>query len=472
MKRYIKYINKLMIAVLIWTAILVSKSFAAKYTMARGIDFNTRIKLLIDKNYDSSTPDYSIVGFEQAHRYGEDMVDISEDGDSSVLAYIEDNIIYFVSDDDVYLNEDASYMFDKFVNIRYIDLSTLNLTRTKDTSFMFSNCRMLSNLNMDNDDVMKINAMTGMFYNCESLVNLYMHMLNTKNVSDMSSLFYHCINLKNIIIDPAIFRVNKVTNFTDAFRDCLSLKTNFLRKATDIKETDYKKYAIAGDDDEDKEGLFRDIDYDYTFNDTKSDNNKVDLTLKLTEATNSKNAVGSSNQYLVNDAKKKSVVDIATDSEFLEYYSNAKIKNGRLTLSDKLLSESVKELPDDPFADETVDNAAILLSETTFVDKLIPRRKGTSSDIRDIAPSEKVATASNGILRPDFSNMDFDENDKLIQESDVVSKADMQDAEVMESEPSVNIAFIIIGFIVVILIGIIAYYFKNKKDGNDNLAAF
>ena len=468
MKRYCKIFNKLIITVLFCTVILASKSFAAKYTIARGIDFNTRVKLHIDKSLSSSTPDYTIIGFEQSTKYGEDMIDISEDGDSSVLAYIKDNVLYYVADDDVYLNKDASFMFDKFVNMRYVDLSAMNFKKTTDTSFMFSNCKMLTNLNMDSDDIFKLSSMTGMFYNCESMVNLHIFMLNTRGVNDMSNLFYNCRNLKNIYIDPSIFRTSQVNNFTDTFANCESLKTNFLRKAIDIKASEYKKYAIAGNDDENKEGLFRDFDYDYTFNDTKSDNLKVDISAELTEADANTNKYGTYNKNLVNDARVKSNLNIATDSELYEYYSNAKIKNGRLTLSDSLLSQTLEELPDEFF--ETVDNAAILLSETTFVDKLVPKRSGSWSEIvpssdevqgSEISNEEKPTDTGKGILRPNFTDATYDE------ESSESVVAETTEKNGTYSQAELNIVLIILAFIFIVAVGTFTYYFRNKKDDGD-----
>ena len=452
MKNINSKITKIFFLIATFTLVISFNSFAAKYTIANGKDFNMRIKMLIDKSYTSATPDYSVTAFKYSTTIDGQVIDISEDGDNSVLAYIKNNIIYCVSDDDIYLNEDASYMFDKFVNLKQVDLSFLDFSKTNKTKFMFGNCKYLKEINFDGETILKLNEIEGMFFDCQSVVDLNLFMFNTKNVRSMNSLFFNCRNLKNIYIDPNNWSVKNTTNFNKTYFNCALLKTNFGTRATDIDESKYKTFSIAGD--EDKEGLLKDIDYDYDDYGERSGSwpvDKINETLVLT--SDNKNNLEYISKTDIQNSLNKSQVNISTSSEFYEYHSNGRIgKDGKVKLSDWLITQTVDEVP-------------ILKEETTFVDKLIPKRKNKSSDsIIDRIVDEEISTASdvNGILRPDYSF-----NEEL--EEEVISEDEQIDTTTKTSEVNLaSIAIIIIGCILVVLIGILGYYFKNKQDNEES----
>lgn len=338
-------IKKLLFTISVLILLICSNSFAAKYTIASGKDFNNRIKMHISKNYTSATPDYTLTAFKYSNKIEGTPIDISEDGDSSALAYIKNNILYCVSDDDVYINEDASYMFDKFVNLKQVDLSFLNLKKLNKTKFMFGNCKYLTNIDFDNDTTIYLNELEGMFFDCQSLVDLNIFMFNTKNVRNMNSLFYNCKNLKNIMINPSLWSIKNVTNFDKMYFNCQLLKTNFNKLATSIPESEYKIYTKAGDDD--IEGLLKDYDFDYDDYGKNTGSIKVDkLTDKLITSTENTNTFNNINTNELQNSFYKSEVKISTTSDLYEHHSEAKIdKYGRLKLSDNILSKALKELP-------------------------------------------------------------------------------------------------------------------------------
>ena len=88
----IKKFKNLIFITFIFTLFLFNTTFAAKYTIANGKDFNTRIKAHLNKDFTSATPEYTITGFKYSSSLDGTPIDISEDGDSSVLAYIKNNI--------------------------------------------------------------------------------------------------------------------------------------------------------------------------------------------------------------------------------------------------------------------------------------------------------------------------------------------------------------------------------------------
>ena len=438
-------IKKIVFLSFFFSLIMIFNSFAAKYTIANGKDFNTRIKHYIDNNNTSSTPDYKITAFKYSNTIDGVPIDISEDGDSSVLAYIKNNILYYVSDDDIYLNEDASYMFDKFVNIKQIDMSYIDFSKTKKTNFMFGNCKYLININMDNDTILNLNEIEGMFFDCQSIKDLNLYMFNTRNVKSLNSLFYNCKNLRNIYVDSNIWNTKNVSNYNKTYYNCSMLRTNLYRIVSSIDESEYKSISVIGDDNH--EGVFKDIDYDYDDYLASDKTVKVD---KISETLISSSDNKNTNKYISKNDIQKSIefskVNISTASDLYEHHSNAKIGlNGMLVSSDASLLETINEVP-------------ILKEETTFVDFLRPKNKSSSSEYNIIVDEETYETNVNGILRP--NNYSIDES-------------------VIESEPTVNnnlnhqnpdyfhplmTVIILIAIILAITIGVFVYYYKSKND--------
>lgn len=460
MNKILFKIKILLLLVSVAILLICSNSFAAKYTIASGKDFNTRIKMSINKSYNSATPEFTLTAFKYSPTLNGPAIDISEDGDSSVLAYIKNNIIYCVSDDDIYLNEDASYMFDKFVDLKQVDLSFLDFSKTKKTKFMFGNCKYLKDINFDGETNFKLNEMDGMFFDCQSIVNLNLFMFDTKNVKSMNSLFFNCKNLKNIYVDPNLWQVKNVTNFNKTYYNCALLKTNLNTLATSIDESKYKTFSIAGD--EDKEGLLKDIDYDYDDYGERLGTFAVDkISETLVVTPDNKNTTNNISKSEIENSYNKSIVNISSTSELYEHSSNAKIgKDGKLRLSNSLIAQTLDEVP-------------ILKEETTFVDKLIPKNKNINSNSDfDKIVGEEVSTKSDvkGILRPDYStfeNVIESENttSENIIEEETFSKEPKIDKPIFISDISIAIIFVL--FIFIIAIGAFAYYFKNKQGSDE-----
>ena len=421
----------------------VSFVYASKYTIVNGKEFNNRIKLSINSNYNSATPEYTITGFKNSPQIKGDAIDISEDGDSSVLAYIDNGIIYFVSDEDVFLNEDASFMFDRFVNLREVDLTYLNFDKTKKTNFMFSNCKYLTKLDMDNDTQIKLNEMEGMFFDCQSLVDLNIYMLNTSNVKNMNSLFYNCKNLKNININPSIWSINKVTNFNKMYYNCLMLKTNFNLKATSIDESKYKIYSVAGD--EFREGLLRNYDYDYDELVLSNETVKVD-TLKSNIVKSSENSNEASNikNSDIEYSKKFLNINVASNSELYEQRSD--YKNN----TDKNIN------------DNTMKDVPILIDETTFVDKLVPKKKASISNAEIIPPSDYVSSTPSSVLRPNYDDVNIAESTSIEIDTKIIEPETFKSDFIKDNLQTILIIVLILALI--IIGGAISF----KKDKDDN----
>ena len=260
-------------------------SFAAPYTLCTGKEFNQRVKAFLNGNDPRATIVNTITAFRRGYNPPDDpnyYVDVSEDGDGSVLVYITENDIndrfkknktttdynytlYWYSDSIVNMNPNAAFMFDKFVRIRNIDLSDfVYLKGLTDTRYMFLECRNLKDIKFKKDSGGKEfmpSEMQGMFCGCQSLMNVDLTLFDTKMVDNMTELFYKCYNLRNIYVNPARWNVENVILFKRMFSECHMLRTNDGKKAVDIAEDDYGDFAVPGNDK--KEGFIKDINYQY-----------------------------------------------------------------------------------------------------------------------------------------------------------------------------------------------------------------
>ena len=147
--------------------------------------------------------------------------DVSEAGDGSVIAYIEDdesgNETYKVTiggQGGVIANPDSSYLFYGFTNLENINLTYLDTSRVTDMSYMFYNCESLIGLDLSNFDTSKVMNMSYMFYHCESLTSLYVGNFDTSKVTDMSYMFsYTGLSF----LDVSNFDTSNVVNMAHMF---------------------------------------------------------------------------------------------------------------------------------------------------------------------------------------------------------------------------------------------------------------
>ena len=154
--------------------------------------------------------------------------DISEAGDGSVMAYVEDdgtgNDTYKVTiggKGGIIANESMIGYFYWFYEMTSIDLSALDTSQVTNMVSMFSDCYDLTSLDVSNFDTSKVTNISSMFNNCHSLTNLDVSKFDTSKVTDMSSMFSSCSGLTNL--DVSKFDTSQVTSMSGMFAFCDSL---------------------------------------------------------------------------------------------------------------------------------------------------------------------------------------------------------------------------------------------------------
>ena len=148
--------------------------------------------------------------------------DMSEAGDGSVMAYVEDdgngNSTYKLTiggKDGIIANESMLAYFYEFSNMTSLDLSALDTAEVTNMAYMFYECSSLTKLDLTNFDTSKVTDMSSMFFSCSSLNTLDVSSFDTSQVTDMSYMFRMCSSLTSL--DLSNFDTSKVTNMSGMF---------------------------------------------------------------------------------------------------------------------------------------------------------------------------------------------------------------------------------------------------------------
>ncbi len=156
--------------------------------------------------------------------------DISEVGDGSVMAYVEDdgtgNSTYKLTiggKGGIIANESMIRYFSNFEKMTSIDLSALDTSEVTNMSGMFVECSKLASLDVSNFNTSNVTNMEGMFAACSGLTSLDLSNFNTSNVAVMNFMFTDCAGLKNLNLSN--FNAPQLIGIIDMFSGLTNLET-------------------------------------------------------------------------------------------------------------------------------------------------------------------------------------------------------------------------------------------------------
>ena len=193
--------------------------------------------------------------------------DVSEAGDGSVIAYIEDDgrgtgtYKVTIGAQGNIIASSCEYLFsgvssNSFSSLETIDLTYLDTSQVDNMDAMFSfggagfnssstklttiifgeywdtsqvtdmrsmfyGCDALTNIDLSRFDTSKVKNMSSMFDGCNKLTNLALNTFNTSQVTDMSDMFSYCSSLTSL--DVSNFDTSQVTDMSSMFESCRSL---------------------------------------------------------------------------------------------------------------------------------------------------------------------------------------------------------------------------------------------------------
>ena len=163
--------------------------------------------------------------------------DVSEAGDGSVLAWMDNGNLYVAADGAIAPNSNASCLLQAFANLKTIDFGNcFDTSNVTDMHSMFTGCSSLTSLDLSGFDTSNVTYMSYMFQMCDNLSNVDLSSFSTSNVTNMRSTFESCGSL--IRLDLTSFDTSKVTDMNSMFYECGSLTQLNLTSFDTSKVTD------------------------------------------------------------------------------------------------------------------------------------------------------------------------------------------------------------------------------------------
>ena len=163
--------------------------------------------------------------------------DVSEAGDRSVLAWMDNGNLYVAADGAIAPNSNASCLLQAFANLKTIDFGNcFDTSNVTDMHSMFAGCSSLTSLDLSGFDTSNVTYMSYMFQMCDNLSNVDLSSFSTSNVTNMRSTFESCGSL--IRLDLTSFDTSKVTDMNSMFYECGSLTQLNLTSFDTSKVTD------------------------------------------------------------------------------------------------------------------------------------------------------------------------------------------------------------------------------------------
>ena len=199
--------------------------------------------------------------------------DVSEVGDNSVIAWLEDTKLYIGGIGGVKANPNSSYIFCSFPNVTTIKFGNkYNTSAVTNMSWMFANSVNLQSLDLRGFDTASVTTMSYMFAGYTTsgsqtkmlLSSINTSNFNTSNVEDMSFMFANCSEQE--IFDLRNFNTSKVTNMAEMFNgpndSSSKIKTIYLGDNWDtskVTKTSYMFYDCYS-----LETIYATLDFDTT----------------------------------------------------------------------------------------------------------------------------------------------------------------------------------------------------------------
>lgn len=147
--------------------------------------------------------------------------------------------LYIGAKDGVIANEDSSYLFYDFQNVKTINFNNnFNTSNVLTMRAMFRSCLSIETIDISSFDTSNVTNMQDMFAMWDSenekvIENqltdiIFGDNFNTNNLTTITQMFIGCNNLKEI--DVSDWNTSKITNMYSAFAWCTSLKKLDLSK--------------------------------------------------------------------------------------------------------------------------------------------------------------------------------------------------------------------------------------------------
>ena len=177
------------------------------------------------------------IGFRDSmENVSDDAIDVSLNGDGSVLAWVVGTHLIVAADGNIAIT-DASSLFYNFSDLEEVYFyGNVDTSEVTSMNAMFANCVKLKTVNLHGINTENVTDMSYMFDSCTSLSEFDGIAFNTENVTDMSNMFSECSGL--IKLDLSGFDTSKVTNMSSMFKNCGALSNLNIKNFKRLIDTD------------------------------------------------------------------------------------------------------------------------------------------------------------------------------------------------------------------------------------------
>ena len=114
--------------------------------------------------------------------------------------------------------EDMAFLFSGCTGLTRLNISSFSTSSAEDISYMFADCSGLTRLNLSNFNTSNVTDMAALFSGCSGLTSLNLRNFDTSNVTDMAYMFYKCSKLTDL--DISSFVTSYGTNMESMFSYC------------------------------------------------------------------------------------------------------------------------------------------------------------------------------------------------------------------------------------------------------------
>jgi len=143
-----------------------------------------------------------------------------------------------ISDQTIYANPNSYRYFAQMPNLKSIDFTNFDTSKTIVMHSMFQDSKKIEYLNLKNFNTENVENMSQMFRTCSNLKGIDFGNIVTYNVTSMYYMFDGCTSLSDLNLTN--FNTNKVKDMECMFRECTGLETLDLSSFNTISVTTMK----------------------------------------------------------------------------------------------------------------------------------------------------------------------------------------------------------------------------------------
>ena len=156
-----------------------------------------------------------------APSYFENSWDISIDKSKSVMAYLQNNKLFIISDTNfVFAPENSDYLFSNFKNLKRISFDNMDFSHVISMKSIFRNCKSLVDISILNKNFSQLKDLTCAFSDCSQLKIINLSGCAMPNLVSFIRAFQNCTQLE--VIYCSNFNPDKIKSYQKVFENSIN----------------------------------------------------------------------------------------------------------------------------------------------------------------------------------------------------------------------------------------------------------